>query len=290
MPTRPLAALALAVLVLAGLAPGAATATAPAIIDDESLMHDCQQIITGPAAVDTDHLTSDRVVRLDVLVLLDVEEGADIARTSDPEERAAAMDALVERAADLLDVGRTSYAPLDIDLAYREFRLLAPLDATGAPRDRTDDAQEIIDLAKAELGGRRPAGFDIVYVLTDLDIQLPSLGNIVAGLADCIGGVTYDDRAFAVGEIAEELPFGPYTFYKDVTAKIAAHEIGHLMGGHHHYQSCGDAVVGASANGEVGPCTLMTNAVDFQSLPFSALNGVVVRGHAVEWAAANDGP
>jgi hypothetical protein len=39
-------------------------------------------------------------------------------------------------------------------------------------------------------------------------------------------------------------------------------------------------VQSAVERGENGPCTLMTNAVDFQTLPFSNLNGIVVRGHA----------
>jgi hypothetical protein len=227
-------------------------------------------------------------VALDVLTVVDVAQGAQIAAIPDPDERAAAEAELYATVRESLVVGRQSYEPLGIDLRYDDYDLLAPERA-----QRTDDAEEIIALAKQQYGGQRPPGYDVVYVVTDLDIQLPGIGNAVAGLADCIGGVALPDRAFAVGEpgvIVDDGGFaaGPVTFYKDLTAKIAAHEIGHLMGGHHHYQECGTGLPVALDRGELGPCTLMTNAVDFQTLPFSTLNGVVVRGHAERWATATD--
>ena len=278
----------------APLAPGG-TAPAPGlhgIIDVESVMRDvdCDQAqLTGPAATSTEHVTGEPApVALDVLTVVDVAEGADIAAISDPDERAAAEQELYAKVRESLVVGQQSYAPLEIDLRYDRFDLLAPERTT-----RTDNAQEIIDLAKAQYGGQRPADVDVVSVITDLDIQVPEIGNAVAGMADCIGGVALADRAFAVSETGvlvgdEGIPVGPVTFYKDLTAKIAAHEIGHLMGGHHHYQECGTAAPVALQRGEPGPCTLMTNAVDFQTIPFSTLNGVVVRGHAENWATATD--
>ena len=260
------------------------------IIDVEDAMVDCETAqLTGPAATSTAHVAGEPVrVSLDVQVVADLAEGQEIAKITDPDERAAAEAALAADVVERLAVGMQSYEPLGIDLTFVDVDLLAPERTT-----RTDDAQEIIDLAKAQYGGQRPAGSDVVYVVTDLDIQLPDIGNAVAGLADCIGGVAHPDRAFAVGETGvlvedEGIPVGPITFYKDLTAKIGAHEIGHLMGGHHHYQECGTAAPAAVERGELGPCTLMTNAVDFQTLPFSNLNGVVVRGHAEKWASATD--
>ena len=143
----------------------------------------------------------------------------------------------------------------------------------------------MIDQAKQRFGGARPAGSDLVYVLTAKDIQAG--GNTgVAGLADCIGGVRFPDRAFAVGEVFEEdLPIGPLTFYADATAKIAAHELGHLMGGHHHYANCAEGVKSEQEVLEGSPCTLMSNFVDFQSIHFSTANSAVVRGHAVSFAS-----
>ena len=294
--------LVLAALVAGLLAFGALAPTQPAdagmgrIIDFEEAMAHCETAqLLGPDAYSASHVPGPAPkVSLDALVLVDVAKGAQIARMVDPDQRAAAEKALYDSVAQKLAVGKQSYADLDIDLRYDDFGLLQPLNADGSTRNRTTNAQEIINLAKAQLGGTRPAGIDVVYVVTDIDIQLPSLGNAVAGLADCIGGVAHADRAFAVGEMGVlvpgegGIPIGPIAFYKDLTAKIAAHELGHLMGGHHHYQECGTAATVAVGRGELGPCTLMTNAVDFQTLPFSTLNGIVVRGHAEEYAKAND--
>jgi hypothetical protein len=217
-------------------------------------------------------------------MLLDLKEGADVARLKG-KKRAAAMDDLVAKAKKLLAKSPTSYEPLNIDLNFKKWGLLAPNRS-----DRTVDSQSIIDLSKDKFGGTRPDGFDVVYTLTDLDMTAPSLGAAVAGQADCIGGVRYDEHAFAVGEISqvEDLAAGPVTFYHAATAKIASHEIGHLMGAHHHYQECASGIPTELEAGEVSPCTLMTNAVDFQSLNFSTLEGAVVRGHANDFAAAND--
>jgi hypothetical protein len=260
-----------------------------AIIDDESVMMDdvdCETAqLTGPEATSTGHLTGGDEIALDALILVDVAEGKGIAATRDPAQRAAKEKALFAEMRERLVVGQQSYAPLGIDLKLDRFALLAPSRAT-----RTDDAQEIIDLAKAQYGGARPAGTDVVYVITDLDIQLPSLGNAVAGLADCIGGVANPDNAFAVGETQpvgqpeSEIPLGPVTAYKDFTAKVFAHEVGHLMGGHHHYQECGVPLATAAQRLEPSPCSLMTNLVDFQTISFSQLNSIVVRGHAERWA------
>jgi hypothetical protein len=148
----------------------------------------------------------------------------------------------------------------------------------------TDDANALIQLAKNLYGGRRPDGTDLVYVLTSKNIQIDG-DDGVAGLADCIGGVRYATRAFAVGEdFAGNEQIGPFTLMMDATAKIAAHELGHLMGGHHHYANCVEGLTTEGEYRELSPCTLMFNFVDFQSINFSTLNQAVVRGHAVGYA------
>jgi hypothetical protein len=196
-------------------------------------------------------------VSLDVAVLLD---GVTLARGQE----------VLARAAD-------AYAPLGVDLTPTGFTEVA-LDGT--------DASGLIEQSRAHFGGERPAGADLVYTLTAKDIELE--GNTgVAGLADCIGGVRYPHRAFAVGEQFEfeNLAFGPFTFYKDATAKIAGAELGHLMGAHHHYANCAEGIEGESTVSEASPCSLMANFVDFIALKFGTLESAVVRGHALEFAA-----
>ena len=245
-----------------------------------------------PESVSVNGVTDNgRTVNLDVLVFLDVAEGASIAKEKDPAVKAARMAALEEKMVKRIQAGRRAYNPLDINYRFVNFRLLSPLAADGTPRDRTSRATSIINLTKNALDGKRPANVDVVYTLTDLDIWEPVYEEQIAGLADCIGGVRYASRAFAVGEISgtENIPVGPLTFYRHATAKIMAHEIGHLLGAHHHYQDCATgAAEGYDDDDYVTPCSVMTNAVDLQSLSFSPLEGAVVRGHALDHAFAND--
>ncbi|MEX2193963.1 MAG: zinc-dependent metalloprotease family protein [Thermoleophilaceae bacterium] len=147
------------------------------------------------------------------------------------------------------------------------------------------DAQGLIDQSKALFGGVRPAGTDVVYTLTSKDIT--AAGNpAVAGLADCIGGVAFPDRAFAVGEELDpdSSELGGLVLAANLSAKVAAHEVGHLFGGHHHYANCVEGLL-SELGAELSPCTLMFNAVDLSSFPFSVVNSLVVRGHAEAYAA-----
>lgn len=246
----------IAALAAAALFPGTASAQAtwpggtPA--DDPEIA--CLEPV--PASTSVNGVTDDgRTVQLTTRVLLD---GVDQAKAQEAMTRAA-----------------DAYAPLGVALTAS----YETVSFSG------DDAPNLIAQAKARFGGARPAGSDLVYVMTTKDIQAD--GNAgVAGLADCIGGVRFADRAFAVGEVFEEdVPIGPLTFYADATAKIAAHELGHLMGGHHHYANCAEGVKSEQEVLEGSPCTLMSNFVDFQSINFSTLNGQVVRGHSVSFAS-----
>jgi hypothetical protein len=148
-----------------------------------------------------------------------------------------------------LSAANSAYEPLALRLVPVFFQSVA---FTGT------DSSGLIEQATARFGGGRPKGVDLVYAFTSKNMTGGSFGDAVAGQADCIGGVAYPDRAFAVGEI-----LGEYT------ADIAGHEIGHLMGAHHHYANCGERI-----------CTLMFNDVGLTSLGFSSLNGAIVRGHA----------
>ena len=202
-----------------------------------------------PAAVSLDTTPVD----LDVRVLLDGVSAPDGAQVMD-------------RAGEL-------YASLGITLVYSyEQVAFAGIEAAG-----------LIAQAKAYYGGVRPAGIDLVYVLTDKGIVDSAVsGNALAGLADCIGGVKYDDRAFGVGEAwdGEPTDLVIYELYSEKAAKTAAHEIGHLMGGHHHQANCVESLLNIGGS----PCTLMFNFIDLQSTAFSLLNGIVVRGHGQAYA------
>jgi hypothetical protein len=249
---RPFLAALAALALLPGTAAAQVTWPGGTPADDPELQ--CLEPV--PASTSVNGVTDDgQQVELATRVLLD---GV---------SQAQAQEAMT-RAAD-------SYAPLGVTLTatYETVSLSG------------DDAQGLIDQAKARFGGARPAGSDLVYVLTAKDIQAG--GNTgVAGLADCIGGVRFADHAFAVGEVFEEdVPIGPLTFYSDATAKIAAHELGHLMGGHHHYANCAEGVKSEQEILEGSPCTLMSNFVDFQSIHFATANAQVVRGHAVSFAS-----
>lgn len=133
------------------------------------------------------------------------------------------------------------------------------------------DADGLTRQAKRRYQGKRPRGVDIVYTMTNKDISAPgAAGDNVAGLADCIGGVRFAKHAFAVGE----------TFDSTVdTGKVMAHEVGHLLGGHHHYTSP-EGLLGPEAN----LLDLMGPSLSQISLRFSTLNSLMVKAHAQLYA------
>lgn len=207
-------------------------------------------------------------IKLDVAVLIDttISTGGGEITTSMPAARAAQV---------IADT-KATYAPLNIDFrAVSQQTVAFPGDESGS----------LIAQAKSYFGGRRPVGADVVFVFTAQDIH--SGGNYgVAGQADCIGGVRNGPNAFAVGEIYDTDGFriGPLRFYELASAKIIGHEIGHLMGAHHHYGNC---VEGATSLTRLapGPCTLMSPLLDVLSPNFGSLEASVIRGHAVNWAS-----
>lgn len=195
-------------------------------------------------------------VSLDVAVLLDGVSLGD-------------ADLLMTRAAE-------SYAPLGIDLNVTSYTPVTFIGTEGAA---------LIQQAKDHFGGTRPAGSDLVYVLSNKDLTTDG-DTALAGLADCIGGVRFPQHAFAVGEsqgIAEGV-LGPFRINVDAHPEVAAHELGHLMGAHHHYANCVEGLLQGDLD-DLSPCTLMFNFVDLQSLNFGILERLTVRGHAVKYAS-----
>jgi hypothetical protein len=229
---------------LAVAAPQPATAD-PVLLPDVlgSLPIDSDDTLTctelTPHAVSVDNSP----VRLDVRILLDGVARAEAKRA------VASM--------------RRAYSPLRISVApsYRKVSF------TG------NDADGLIRQAKRLYGGERPRGTDVVYTLTNKDMSAGG-DDDVAGLADCIGGVRSAARAFAVGE---DFPSG--SGLPEGTGKTMAHEIGHLLGGHHHYFSP-EGLLAPDAN--VG--TIMAPFLDLCALRFSTLNALMVKGHAQRYA------
>lgn len=206
-------------------------------------------------------------IELSVLLLLD---GTDEAVAQQVMARAAA-----------------SYAPLNINLVLKGTRTVAYT---------TLVSEEIIAGAKATVGGTPPRGIDLVGVFTNKSMQAATGGaGTVVGQADCIGGIRWDDTSFfVVSDIRNienpsrgttgtlnSLGLNPNV---DATAEVMSHEIGHLMGAHHHYSNCVEGNLTSGGTGDVSPCTLMFPAVNFASLNFAALEGSTVRGHAAKYA------
>ncbi|HVF53697.1 MAG TPA: zinc-dependent metalloprotease family protein [Actinomycetota bacterium] len=229
--------------------------------------HDCFEPV--PASVSVTNVTDGgQTVSLEILVLLD---------GITPKRGRSVMKTMAE-----------SYTPLAIELvsSYRKvsFAHDGIVETTPGAPVPTGDAPRLMQDAKDLLGGVRPDGIDVVLILTNKDIFYvdgePQYG--LAGQADCIGGVRYDDHAFAVSEGVswwEETASDEF-----LTGKIAAHEVGHLMGAHHHYGNCGEG--DQHPEGSDSYCTVMfPSLINYMARNFSTLEGTVVRGHAVDFAS-----
>lgn len=169
-----------------------------------------------------------------------------------------------------------SYAEVGIELVAR-YRFVASVP------ELDGDSLLFIEWLKARFGGRRPAGTDVVYLATDRYI-----GS--AGQADCIGGIAHPEHAFAVGMttfdglVGVEIggvdePAATKPPKTDGGALLVVHEIGHLLGGEHHYgYYCLHA---RSAEDPSRPCDVMDTLLPQQTgLRFGTVNAAVVREQA----------
>ena len=227
---------------------------------------ECLELI--PENVGSTIIDGGQRVELSVMMLLD---GTD----------AAVAQQLIARAAE-------SYKPLNIDLVLAKTKAVAYT---------TLVSDQLIDEAKATVGGVPPKGIDIVGVLTNKRMQSATGGaGTVVGQADCIGGIRWDSTSFFVASdirhienpttgttgTLNSLGLNPNV---DAASEVIAHEIGHLIGAHHHYSNCVEGNLTSAGPSDASPCTLMFPAVNFASLNFAALEGAVVRGHAVQHAS-----
>jgi hypothetical protein len=230
------------------------------------IVRECFELVPEEVAVPV--VDSGQTIELSVMLLLD---GTD----------AAVAQQMMTKAAE-------SYKPLNIDLVLAK---------TKAVSYTTSISDELIEAGKATVGGVPPKGIDVVGVFTTKGMQSATGGaGTVVGQADCIGGIRWDDTSFfVVSDIrASEDPQTGTTGTLnslgvnpnvDATAEVFAHEIGHLVGAHHHYANCVEGNLTSAGPNDLSPCTLMFPAVNFSSLNFAALEAAVVRGHTVEWAA-----
>ncbi len=123
---------------------------------------------------------------------------------------------------------------------------------------------------------------DHVHLITNRDITGGSLGDAVAGIDNCIGSIGSND-SYSISESGTLDPFsleGLIDFYDDIDAKIAAHEIGHAFGAHHHYANCAEYLVPGLLAGTADVCSLMFNDVGLENLRFSLLETLVIRANA----------
>jgi hypothetical protein len=252
--------LAAAVMVAgATIAPSAQSTPLPYPWSGLDDVFDCYLPAT-PAAVAVPVVDDDTPITVDLYLVLD----RGIA-----ESRARAVIAMAQE----------SYTPLGITLRV-----------VGLQKVRLEgtEAQPLIDQTTDLFpDGERPKGSDAVVTFTSVDIEQAPIGNGVMGLAGCIGGVRYPDRSFLVAEVPGDAPafaFGGVSYMGNTAAKVVAHELGHLLGAHHHFANCAEGVPSEAAEGEASPCTLMSNFADFDSINFGTFEAAVVRGHADAYA------
>jgi hypothetical protein len=188
-------------------------------------------------------------------------------------------------AAEVMSDAARPYEPLQIrvNTTFQKVKFPAqhsqPDVAGGEPRPASEE-DYLFERSKEAVGGSRPPGTDVVYLLTTDRIAGPGIG-----VADCIGGIRYPERAFAMGEYDKESGGEPpvYVFGRS-SAKIAAHELAHLLGAHHHYSNCAEGAPAAAEDRHLLMCTVMFPDVGGMNLRFSTLEAAVVRGHAIEFA------
>lgn len=196
---------------------------------------------------------------------------------------AVLLDGVDEKLAlEVMTRAADAYSPLNIKLTVAGVQLAVIT---------TEDSGQIIQQAKDQTGGAPPYEADIAVVFTNRTMQAATGGaGTVLGQADCIGGIRAPYNSYLVATIGPEDPFeiGPILLNVDQGPETMAHEIGHLMGAHHHYGNCVEGIEPEDADrADASPCDLMFPSVEPLSLRFGTLEGATVRGHAVEYADGN---
>lgn len=178
------------------------------------------------------------------------------------------------KAKEIFKSTRETFSSIGVRVKAR-FEEVAPPSEWGDGNDLGGpDQPTILAFMKDIFGGRRPPGVDVVYFMTR---------HWAGGFADCIGGVRYDDRAFAFGSIDYRIE-GVVPAPTADEGVIAAHEIGHLLGAHHHYSNCGEALPSGASRGDANPCTTMSPLAATASQTFGLMERSFIRRYVAEFA------
>ncbi|MGQ0434036.1 MAG: hypothetical protein ACT452_16720 [Microthrixaceae bacterium] len=248
------------------------------LLDGERQIQPCLEAY--PTALGVSGVTDDGArIDLDILLLLD--------------------GITVTRAQQVVAQSMATYDDIDVNLDIVEYDTSFSAPSAGQVQDLSGGVrgsitiEDLFAATKAHVGGVRPDGVDVVFTLTDKEIgedtdgdgQVDELG--VLGVADCIGGVRFDDRSFGIGEAwADQLGGWPLEQHK-TAALVFVHEVGHIMGAHHHYAECATAQRPHENNPRVDPrhpCTMMFPSAGPNNHVMSAVEAVTIRGHSSSWA------
>jgi hypothetical protein len=227
---------------------------------------DCQELV--PAAYSAPVISDDdgRRIFYDIEVLLD--------------------GITLEYARSLLESAQISYTPLQIQLRPT-FKRIRGIKSDGTYSGRlAAETSYLFAKVREAVGGERPKGKDAVLLLTDkafyaftdadgdgyADESEREYGSI--GEAACAGGVRWPETAFAL----VDAEFSTDTLQVGITT---AHELGHLVGGHHHLANCSEGIMESATT----PCTTMWAYSLVISSTFSTANAALIRGHAETYAS-----
>ena len=171
-----------------------------------------------------------------------------------------------------MEVTRGAYERIGVRMKVRYDIVVPPAWPSGAFDQPSAD--EIFEFVKGHYGGKRPAGVDLVYFMTRY---------WSGGIADCIGGVRFPDQAFAIGSIDYSIE-GAVPSPTGNEGVIAAHELGHLLGAHHHYSNCTEALPSGATRGDYNACTTMSPLATTASSTIGLLEASYIRHYAAEYA------
>lgn len=231
---------------------------------------DCSKLVPGPFTLEEGLITGFPMVDLDIILLVDTSFVA-----AHGENWRDVVDFIVE-------YGDQVYQEqLQLDIVVVDvFELPASymnVTSTNTAGLGSDESQAVLDISRLYMDDYHPyLHRDLVYTLVGA-----SIAGTIAGQAECIGGAGYKDAAYGWGE-AGDLDDGaladPVGWFSYSEIKVILHEMGHILGAHHHYQYCGPPIATSLPGDVFGTCSLMTNVVDFASFEVSPQNKAAIRG------------